>query len=113
MARVYTNENFPLPVAAALRELGHDVLTSLDAGNAKHSVPDQAVLAYASGESRILLALNRKHFIRLHSLDANHAGIVTCTFDPDFPGQARRIHEVISGVEDFSDTLARINRPPA
>ena len=28
IARLYANENFPLPVVFALRELGHDVLTS-------------------------------------------------------------------------------------
>jgi len=27
MARLYANENFPLPVVEALRRLGHDVLT--------------------------------------------------------------------------------------
>jgi len=34
MARFYSNENFPLPVVEALRAMGHDVLSSLDAGNA-------------------------------------------------------------------------------
>ena len=29
MARLYTNENFPLPIALELRRLGHDVLTWL------------------------------------------------------------------------------------
>ena len=27
MARLYANENFPLPVVGELRRLGHDVLT--------------------------------------------------------------------------------------
>ncbi|WP_442484067.1 DUF5615 family PIN-like protein [Aeoliella sp. SH292] len=31
MARLYANENFPLPIVQRLRELGHDVLTTLDA----------------------------------------------------------------------------------
>jgi hypothetical protein len=38
MARLYTNENIPMPVVAELRRLGHDVLTSLDAGNANSDV---------------------------------------------------------------------------
>ncbi len=34
MARIYANENFPLPVVEELRRLGHDVVTSLESGNA-------------------------------------------------------------------------------
>jgi hypothetical protein len=34
MASLYTNENVPLEVVAELRRLGHDVLTSYEAGNA-------------------------------------------------------------------------------
>lgn len=34
MARLYANENFPRQVAIILRELGHDVLTVQEAGNA-------------------------------------------------------------------------------
>ena len=30
MARLYANENFPLPVVNELRRLGHDVLTTQD-----------------------------------------------------------------------------------
>lgn len=64
MARFYSNENTPLPVVAELRRLGHDVLTSLDAGNANVSVPDADVLAFAARESRILLTHNRRDLIR-------------------------------------------------
>jgi hypothetical protein len=32
MARFYSNENFPRRAVQALRELGHEVLTSLEAG---------------------------------------------------------------------------------
>jgi len=34
MARFYSDENFPLQTVVKLRELGHDVVTALDAGNA-------------------------------------------------------------------------------
>lgn len=40
MALLYANENFPFPVVAELRRLGHDVLTTLDAGNAGKALPD-------------------------------------------------------------------------
>jgi len=38
----------PLQVGAELRRLGHDVLTSLDAGKANSAVPDAEVLAFAA-----------------------------------------------------------------
>ena len=66
MARLYANENFPLPVVEALRRLGHDVLTIEDSGKGGQRLPDEEVLDYAIGETRALLTLNRKHFIRLH-----------------------------------------------
>ena len=68
MTRLYANENFPLPVVEELRRLGHDVLTTYEADKAGQSVPDEAVLAFACADSRVLLTLNRKHFIRLHNV---------------------------------------------
>jgi hypothetical protein len=47
---------------------------------------------FACAEGRALLTLNRKHFIRLHGANPKHFGIIVCTFDPDFVGQAHRIH---------------------
>jgi hypothetical protein len=34
VAALYADENFPLEVVEALRRLGHDVLTALEAGQA-------------------------------------------------------------------------------
>jgi hypothetical protein len=50
MARFYTNENIPAQVVAELRRLGHDVMTSLDAGNANAAVPDHKVLVVRGGK---------------------------------------------------------------
>lgn len=66
MAKLYADENFPLPVVEELRHLGHDVLTIVDDGKANCQFPDQAVLQRASAQNRIVLTLNRKHFWRLH-----------------------------------------------
>ena len=63
MARLYSNENFPLPVVEGLRRLGHDVLTIQEAGQANQSLSDEAALAFAYTEGRMLLTLNRKHFV--------------------------------------------------
>ena len=66
MILLYTNENFPFPAVEALRKLGYDVLTTQDAGLAGKAMPDNDVLKYAISKKRILITLNRKHFIYLH-----------------------------------------------
>ncbi|MCH8963229.1 MAG: DUF5615 family PIN-like protein, partial [Bacteroidetes bacterium] len=43
MARLYANENFPLPVVEELRRLGHHVLTIQETGKAEQAIPDEAV----------------------------------------------------------------------
>ena len=110
MARLYTNENFPRPAAEELRRLGHDVLTSQEAGNAGQAIPDEQVLAFAADQQRIVITLNRKHFLRLHQERPGHTGIVVCTFDPDFVGLAGRIHEALESQESYARTLIRVNR---
>jgi hypothetical protein len=111
MARFYSNENFPVPVVHELRRLGHDVLTMLDTGQANQSVPDEEVLQTAWAGKRVLLTLNRRHFIRLHDAGRDHSGIVACTFDPDFNALAKRIHDEIKNYKSLAGTLIRINRP--
>ena len=111
MARFYANENFPLPAVQELRRRDHDVLTTQDTGKGGLSIPDEDVLTFSVSEGRILLTLNRKHFIRLHGLRPDHAGIVTCTFDPDFGSLADRIHEAVRGQTEFARQLIRIQRP--
>ena len=111
MARLYANENFPLPVVEELRRLGHDVLTIQETGRAGQAMPDEAVLAFARDAGRTLLTLNRKHFIRLHRERPAHAGIVVCTLDADFISLARRLHEAIAGNDGLAGRLIRVNRP--
>lgn len=94
-----------------LRRLGHDVLTTLEAGNAGTALPDEAVLSLASAENRILITLNRRHFIRLHSVNSGHQGIIVCTVDPDFTAQAHRIHVALKEAGLMEGKLVRINRP--
>jgi hypothetical protein len=55
--------------------------------------------------------LNRKHFIRLHRASDDHAGIIACTFDPDFLGQGKRIHDAIELAGSLARKLVRVNRP--
>jgi hypothetical protein len=55
--------------------------------------------------------LNRKHFIRLHRDNVDHAGIIVCTFDADFSGQAIRIEVAFKSAGDIRGKLIRVNRP--
>jgi hypothetical protein len=111
MTRLYGNENFPLPVVEILRQLGHDVITVSETGKADQSWPDEDVLSFASQDDRALLTLNRKHFIRLHRQHSDHAGIVVCTFDSNFAGQAGRIDEALRLAGAIRGQLIRVNRP--
>ncbi|KAF0170126.1 MAG: hypothetical protein FD161_4772 [Limisphaerales bacterium] len=111
MARLFADENFPQPVIVALRSLGHDVLTIGEIGRANQGWPDDEVLAYATSHHRILLTVNRLHFLRLHQRTPAHSGIVACTEDVDFTGLARRIHDALATVPSVTGQFLRIYKP--
>ena len=81
MSLLYANENFPLPAVLELRRGGRAIVT-----------------------------LNRKHFIRLHNQGSSHAGIIVCSYHPDFLLLSKKIHEVIQINTVLSAKLIRINR---
>ena len=111
MARFYSNENFPLRAVRCLRELGHDVLTSLEAGRANQKIPDAEVLRFSTENNRALLTLNRQDFFRLHQeTEGRHSGIIACTQDRDFAALAQRIHEAVKAHPDLRGKLCRIVR---
>lgn len=111
MARLYANENFPFPVVEELRRLGHDAITVAETGRAGQKMSDEEVLEFARSDGRAVLTLNRKHFIRLHHQRSDHAGIVACTYDPDFVALAGRIHAVLVATTELAGQLIRVNRP--
>jgi hypothetical protein len=113
MANLYSNENFPRRVAEELRLLGHDLLSSFEAGRANQQVPDEQVLAFATEQRRAVLTLNRFDFIRLHrKTQAAHAGIIVCTRDDADPvAFARRIHSALITAGDPAWQLIRVVRP--
>ena len=55
MARLYADENVPLPVVERLRALGHDVLTIFEDGKGNQRYPDALVLRDAAESSRTLV----------------------------------------------------------
>ncbi len=64
MARLFADEDFSGPVVEELRQLGHDVLTVKEIGKANQRWPDDAILAFALREQRIILTKNRRHFYK-------------------------------------------------
>lgn len=111
MARPLADENFPLPVTQELRRLGHDVVTLEDLVQADQGLLDEAVLALATDQERAVLTINRRHFVRLHQELPDHAGIVVCSLDIDFVGQAKRVTAALASEEILAGKLFRINRP--
>lgn len=110
MARLYADEQYPLPVVELLRAFSHDVLTTQEVGKAGLKIPDEEVLAFAISEERAVLTLNRLHFKRLHELEPNHYGIIICSQDQNWERQARAIDEAICGVESLRSQLIRVYR---
>ncbi len=111
--RLFLDENFPLPVVEALRQLGHDIVTIQESGKANQAFPDDAVLRLASENQRVVITINRKDFIGLHKISSAHEGIIVCTADVDFTGQAQRIHDAIGTAEPLVGKLIRVNRATA
>lgn len=109
--KIYADENFPFRTIIELRRLGHDVLTALGDDRANRAISDKEVLARAAELERTVLTINRRDFKRLHKQNLNHAGIIICTEDADRIGQARRISERISKINNLHGQLIRVYRP--
>jgi hypothetical protein len=110
MARLYANENFPLEVVIRLRGLGHDVLTTHEAGKSNQGIEDDAVLRFAISTERSVITLNRRDFIRLHQTVPSHSGIIVCTENRDYPDFAGKIDQLIRHSGPLANTLVRVNR---
>ncbi len=110
MARLYANENFPLDVVVHLRAMGHDVLTTHDAGKSNQRIEDDIVLRSAIDMDRCVITLNRRDFIRLHRTFPVHRGIIICTENRDYADFARRIDRAIVGTGELANQLVRVVR---
>ncbi len=111
MARLYADEQFPRAVSQLLREMGHDVLTVQEAGNANLGIPDDQVLAFAISNNRAVVTINRLDFIKLHRASSEHFGIIICTNDRDRSRFATRINQEIATQEPLNNKLIRVVRP--
>lgn len=76
--RLYLDEDVDVRLALLLRAKSHDCLTTLDANRLADD--DEAQLAFAATEGRILLTHNREDFAALavawHQTGRSHAGIL-------------------------------------
>ena len=111
MARLYADEQFPRAVSQLLRNMGHDVLTVQEAGNANIGIPDDQVLAFAISNNRAVVTINRLDFIKLHRANSEHFGIIVSTNDSDRHRMATRINEAIATLESLQGKLIRVVRP--
>jgi hypothetical protein len=110
VARLFADENIPLEVVLELRRLGHDVTTVGEVGKANRRFPDAGVFLHAVNDCRTILTKNRRDFRRFHRRHPTHPGMVLCTEDFDFVGQAQRIHDAISDISDLTGLLIRVYR---
>ena len=106
---LYADENFPYPVVEALRQVGHDVVTTQDDGLA--GAPDSQILSRAHALRRAVLNFDRHDFLRLHRQGDAHSGMVLATDDPDHPALAARIDLALKG-QLTGRWCLRVNRPP-
>jgi predicted nuclease of predicted toxin-antitoxin system len=111
VAKLYADEQYPLPVVEFLRALGHDVLTVQAAGQAGLRIPDDEVLAFATRQGRAVLTLNRQDFKQLHRLQPNHGGIINCTNDRNWEALANRVDAAILAEAPLAGKLVRVIRP--
>ena len=111
MVMLSVDEDCSCPVVQRLRQLGHDMLTAHEAGQAGQGIEDATVLAFATAAGRAVLTFNRRHFIRLHTEVPLHAGIIVCTRDDDSVVLAGRIHQQLQRTTTLQNRLLRINRP--
>jgi hypothetical protein len=87
-------------------------MTMREIGHAGGAVPHAEVREFAIAAAGAVITLNRRHFVRLHDTRPAHAGIVVCSFDPDFAALARRIDEAVEPYADLAGTLILVNRTP-
>lgn len=109
--KLLANENFDQRVVEGLRRLQYDIVTMADLGIANRQTPDEVVLAWATQLDRAVLTLNHRDFRRLHRrLGGVHAGIVSCTPDPDPSALAVRIHDRLRVLPSLASVFLRITR---
>ena len=108
MFRFYSNENLSFILVKELRDLGHDVLTSYEAGNANQRIPDERVLAEATMNNRCVLTFNRDDFLQLHRSGIEHSGIIIFKDDRDRLNQVLTLQKYLITQQTLKNRLIRV-----
>jgi Domain of unknown function (DUF5615) len=111
MAAFYSDEDIPASLANALSVLGHSIRSAEADGRPNRGIDDADVLARATALGRAVLTFNRWDYHRLHTTDPHHAGIVTCTDDPDRTALAQRIDHAVRQVARLDGCLVKVIQP--
>lgn len=106
----YSNENFVFDMVKMLRQLGHTVITSYEAGQANQGIPDDEVINHATRNNLIVITFNRDDFIELHNNGVRHSGIVVCKTDRDYKGQVDCLHNYLQTQGSLVERLIRIRK---
>ncbi len=109
-ARLFADQCFPLPVVEELRQLGHDVVTALEAN--QETTEDSTLLAFAHRDGRAVLTHNRTHFRNIHRQNQLQGGVIICTQDSNHKALADRIDFEIAAAGSLAGKLIRVVRPP-
>jgi len=111
LLQFYSNENFPIVMVNLLRAVGHDVLTSYEAGQANQRIPDNQVLHYATSIHRILITENRQDFINLHGVTLDHPGIIIFKSDRDYIEKIKAMSDFLTiDSQPLENRLLRIKK---
>jgi predicted nuclease of predicted toxin-antitoxin system len=108
MFRFYANENLSFILVKELRDLGHDVLTSYEAGNANQRIPDERILAEATMNNRCVLTFNRDNFLQLHRSGIKHSGIIIFKDDRDRLNQVLTLQKYLITQKTLQNRLIRV-----
>lgn len=108
MFRFYSNENLSFILVQELRDLGHDVLTSYEAGNANQRIPDERVLAEATMNNRCVVTFNRDDFLQLHRSGIEHSGIIIFKDDRDRLSQVLTLQKYLITQQTLQNRLIRV-----
>lgn len=109
--RLYTDENFPQPVADVLRSMGYDLLTVAEDGKAAQRWPDDLLLQRANSLRRVVITHDRRDFRRLHKAGIKHSGLVLCTRDRNGERLAASIDAALSKHPIMRGRLLNVYRP--
>jgi predicted nuclease of predicted toxin-antitoxin system len=110
MIKFYSNEHFPLEWVNELRNLGYDVLTSQEAGQANQSISDPDVLKFAHEQNRVVITLNRQDFLDLHKEGKAHSGIIICKDFYQAAGKSKQKEDYLAQTAFLHNFLQNDNK---